>query len=505
MRNCIIFSHGAAHCFTTLGPNMPDYPILIAVGGFLHLAIQLSLCLRAVTRRNREPASRLAWILIILSTSVVGIVAYILLGEVNIGRRRVERLKAVLGRLSLKLDRSQPDADLSLPELPPRIQHLFRTASSINPFEPLPGNHATLLKDSAATIDSIVADIDSATDHVHLIFYIWLTDHNGLKMVEALKRAATRGVTCRVMADDLGSRKMIASPHWQAMQTAGVQCAVALPIGNLLMRLIKGRINLRNHRKIVVIDNHITYTGSQNCADAEFLVKAKYAPWVDAMMRFEGPIARQNQYLFLGDWMARVDEDLSDLPNQPLSPVKKGFVAQAIGTGPTYRESAISEVFEALMYSAREKLMITTPYYVPNESMQAALCRAARRGVDTILILPARNDSIVVAAASRSYYEALLEAGVKIHEYEEGLLHTKSLTLDGEVTLIGSANMDRRSFDLNYENNILLFDSEVTASMIERQHVYLASSRPVSLDQVKSWGFLRRLWNNTIGMLGPVL
>lgn len=484
---------------------MPDYTILVAVGGLLHLTVQVSLCLRAVTRRNREPASRLAWILIILSTSVVGIVAYILLGEVNIGRRRVERLKAVLNRLTLKLGRDDAKSELSLPDLPPRIQHLFRTASSINPFEPLPGNRVSLLKDSAATIDSIVADIDSATDHVHLIFYIWLTDHNGLKMVEALKRAAARGVTCRVMADDLGSRKMIASSHWQSMQQAGVKCAVALPIGNLLMRLIKGRIDLRNHRKIVVIDNRITYTGSQNCADAEFLVKAKYAPWVDAMMRFEGPVARQNQYLFLGDWMAHVDEDLTELLNQPLESVNDGFVAQAIGTGPTYRESAISEVFEALMYAAREKLIITTPYYVPNESMQAALCRAARRGVETLLVLPAKNDSIVVAAASRSYYENLLEAGVKIYEYEGGLLHTKSLTLDGEVTLIGSANMDRRSFDLNYENNILLYDPEATAAMIDRQHAYLASSHPVSIDQVKSWGFLRRLWNNTIGMLGPVL
>jgi cardiolipin synthase len=484
---------------------MPDYKILVAVGGLLHLTVQVSLCLRAVTRRNREPASRLAWILIILSTSVVGIVAYILLGEVNIGRRRVERLKAVLKRLTLKAGRDDTQGDLSLPDLPPRIQHLFRTASSINPFEPLPGNHAHLLKDSAATIDSIVADIDSATDHVHLIFYIWLTDRNGLKMVEALKRAAARGVTCRVMADDLGSRKMIASAHWKSMQQAGVKCAVALPIGNLVMRLIKGRIDLRNHRKIVVIDNHITYTGSQNCADAEFLVKAKYAPWVDAMMRFEGPIARQNQYLFLGDWMAHVDEDLTGLLQQPIETVNEGFVAQAIGTGPTYRESAISEVFEALMYAAREKLIITTPYYVPNESMQAALCRAARRGVETILVLPAKNDSVVVAAASRSYYEDLLEAGVKIYEYEGGLLHTKSLTLDGEVTLIGSANMDRRSFDLNYENNILLYDPKATAAMIERQHVYLASSHPVSIDHVKSWGFLRRLWNNTIGMLGPVL
>ena len=159
----------------------------------------------------------------------------------------------------------------------------------------------------------MVADIDSATDHVHVLFYIWLPDHNGTKIVEALKRAAGRGVTCRVMADDLGSRGIIRSEHWQAMRAAGVRVAAGLPIGNPLLRLFEGRIDLRNHRKIVVIDDRITYCGSQNCADAEFRVKAKYAPWADAVMRFEGPIARQNQFLFASDWMTYVDENLDQL------------------------------------------------------------------------------------------------------------------------------------------------------------------------------------------------
>jgi cardiolipin synthase len=158
-----------------------------------------------------------------------------------------------------------------------------------------------LLPDSNASIESLVSDIDAAKDHVHLIFYIWLPDNNGLKVVGALKRAAARKVTCRVMADGLGSRIMIDSEHWKGMHDARVHVATALPIGNPLLRPLLGRIDLRNHRKIVVIDDWITYCGSQNCADPEFLIKAKYAPWVDALMRFEGPIARQNQYLFASD------------------------------------------------------------------------------------------------------------------------------------------------------------------------------------------------------------
>jgi cardiolipin synthase len=142
---------------------------------------------------------------------------------------------------------------------------------------------------------------------------------------------------------------------------------------------------------------------------------------------------------------------------------------------------------------------------VPDESLQNALCAAGYRGVDTTIVFPARNDSWIVAAASRSYYAGLLESGVKIFEYVGGLLHTKSLTVDGEITLIGSANMDRRSFDLNYENNILFCDSQLTADVRKRQQHYINTSSEVTPDVVASWPTVRRLWNNTIAMLGPVL
>jgi cardiolipin synthase len=223
------------------------------------------------------------------------------------------------------------------------------------------------------------------------------------------------------------------------------------------------------------------------------------------MMRFEGPIARQNQYLFAGDWMAEINEDLSDLFKKPVPQLPPGLAAQVIGTGPTVRHSAMPEMFVTLMYSARRELVITTPYYVPDESMQAALCASARRGVDTTIIFPARNDSWIVGMASRSYYGDLLAAGVRVFEYEHGLLHTKSLTLDGQVTLIGSANMDRRSFELNYENNILSCDRALTAEMRQRQESYIVNSRSVTADMVEKWPWHQRLVKNAIAMLGPVL
>jgi cardiolipin synthase A/B len=471
----------------------------------LHVMVQLGLLVRALLRPHREPASRVAWVVVILSFPVVGIAAYILFGETNLGRTRVARMQNILKGLP-DVDASSGGSDTGLPEgVLPQYAHLFQLGKTVNGFDPVDGNRARLMPDSNAAIAAIVDDIDAAREHVHLLFYIWLPDNNGCKVVEALKRAAARGVVCRALADSLGSRLMIHSKHWREMRKAGVRLGSALAIGNPILRPLRRRIDLRNHRKIVVIDHAVTYCGSQNCADPEFRIKAKYAPWVDAMVRFEGPIVRQNQYLFAADWGAETGEDLGPLLNRSIDPLPQGFPAQVIGTGPTVRYSAMPEVFETLMYTARRELVISTPYYVPDEAMQAALCASARRGVKTTIIFPARNDSRIVGAASRSYYQELLTAGIHIFEYEGGLLHTKSLTIDGEVSLIGSANLDRRSFELNYENNILFYDRALTTDLRRRQANYIARSRPVTRETVAGWTWHRRLWNNTIAMLGPVL
>lgn len=581
---------------------MNQSAVISLVWASLLLLLHLIFVVRSILRPHRQPASRIAWVVVILVMPLVGIVAYLLLGETNIGRKRVTRMREVLAWLPDPIEPLGLSAAMLQPEIPDRYQSLFTVGRSINGYRPLGENQAKLMDDSRSAIARMVADIDAAHDHVHVNFYIWLPDESGLTVAAALRRAAARGVTCRAMADSLGSRLLMASEHWEELRRSGVRIAAALPIGNPVLRTLKGRIDLRNHRKVVVIDNRITYCGSQNCADPEFRIKAKYAPWVDLMVRFEGPIARQNQHLFASDWMAQVNEDLSDFLQRPwvpapdpdasslslapnatpsletlstrassdneaadrsdfrmtnanaasasdvsathpaisssppsatrvsanasnainrssdsattnsskaLSPIDAsaltGIVAQVIGTGPTVRYSAMPEVFETLMYAARRELCITTPYYVPDESMQAALCASARRGVATTLILPARNDSWVVRAASRSYYKELLDAGVRLYEYHGGLLHTKSLTLDGDVALIGSANLDRRSFELNYENNILLYHPQLTRELRQRQDEYLSRSTPVTIEIVEQWKLRGQFWNNTIAMLGPVL
>ncbi|WP_338465717.1 cardiolipin synthase [Novosphingobium sp. ZN18A2] len=457
---------------------------------------------RALYRPNRDPASRLAWILAILLIPVGGIVAYVLLGETSVGRRRKRELRAILDRLP------RPHGwDGSFDHDPQdRYAAPFIAARNINRLGAVRCPRPELMADANEAIDRVVADIEAATDSVHICFYIWLTDTNGLKLVEAVRRAALRGVAVRAMADGVGSADMIASHHWRRMASAGVKLDVALQVGNPVLRVLFSRIDLRNHRKVVVVDNAITYFGSQNAADAEFRVKAKYAPWIDVMMRFTGPVAQQHQYLFASDWMAEGHDDLGsylspDNPEPPDAPV----IAQVMGTGPTLEYAAMSEVFCSMLHTAAREVIITTPYFVPDDSLMSDIVAVARRGVSTTLILPARNDSRVVAGASRSYYADMLDAGVRLFEYEKGLLHAKTLTVDGEIALIGSANMDRRSFDLNFENNILMRDRQTTAALRARQMEWQADSRAVSPGDVARWGVARKLLNNLLVTVSPIL
>lgn len=466
-----------------------------------HILVVTLTILRVMLRPHREPTARIAWIAVISSLPVLGIIAYLFFGEVDVGRKHVAKMRKVLLQL--------PGVALPLPEdagnyqanLLPKFEHLFKLGKSISGFAPVGGNSAKLMDSSEATIDALVVDIDAAREQVHILFYIWLPDNSGLRIVEALKRAAKRGVKCRAMADNLGSRTIIKSRHWREMKESNVHLAIVLP----MFTSLSGRIDLRNHRKIVVIDGFITYCGSQNCADAEFLPKAKFAPWVDAVLRLEGPVARQNQHLFVSDWMVATNEDIADLLRAPVTVPNAGFSAQMIGTGPTNRHLAMSQMFVALITTARTELIISTPYFVPNEPIQSALQAAAYRGGKTTIIFPERNDSWVVQGASRSYYLELLEAGIEIYEFGEGLLHTKSLTIDGELAMIGSANMDRRSFDLNYENNILVQDVDVVSDILQRQHQYIAKSRVVDQAAVLSWSMPTKLWNNMLAVLGPIL
>lgn len=471
-----------------------EYLLVLAEVGFLF---------RVLTRPHREPASRLAWIVVIIAVPLLGMIAYLMLGETRISGRRRSRGREI----DAKLPRPKGE-ELWLGQIQGSPQEApFALARSINGLDPTSGNSARLAADSNVAIDEMVADIDAAKRHVHICTYIWLGDHNGIKVKDACIRAAERGVEVRILADALGSHRLIRSPDWSDMRDKGCHVRVALPVGNPLWTLIRGRVDLRNHRKLMIIDNCIAWCGSQNIADPEFRIKPHYAPWVDIMTRWEGPVAQHCQFLFVSDWIAEGGEEISGLLSQRSIPGRSNgqIVAQVIGTGPTSSFDAMPACFSELIHSARQELVVTTPYFVPDEQLLFALTSAARRGVKTILAVPKRCDSRVVAATCQSYYVDLLKAGIELYEYRKGLLHAKTMVADRAVALIGSANLDRRSFELNFENNILFADRDFAAAVRDRQSEYLADSDPVTAEQVAAFGIGRRLWQNLLATMSPVL
>ncbi|WP_323763728.1 cardiolipin synthase [Marinovum sp.] len=470
----------------------------------LHGVIVLSFTLRILMRDDLSPPARLAWFIALMLLPFFGSAVYFLFGEVDLGHRARKRHREIFALIRTRAARfiSQHGSVEAL--IDRDYQPAFAYAASINGFYPVAGNRAELLADSSAYLDRLVADIDAAETHVHVLSYIWLEDYTGRAVGRALMRAARRGVTCRAIADGLGARLMIKGPLWDEMREAGVELAIAFPFSNVLHTMATSRIDLRNHRKITVIDGRITYCGSQNTADPEFRIKARYAPWVDIMLRFTGPVVDQNQLLFASDWMQATGKVLDGV--ELLGEAHDdGFAAQVIGDGPTERHGATPQLFSSLLGCAREEVVLTTPYFVPDTTVLEALLAAALRGVRVVLIFPRRNDSWIVAAASHSYYHRLLDAGCEIFEFCDGLLHAKTLTIDGRVSLIGSSNLDLRSFDLNYENNILLQDPEITKAIHARQQSYLPESRQVTLEDALRWPHWRRIWNNMVATIGPIL
>jgi cardiolipin synthase len=470
----------------------------------LHVCIVTGFTLRILLRDEMASTTRLAWFMVIVILPLFGGAVYFLFGETNLGRTATRRIAAATDALRGHRDLLPGRSADWAAQVPAPYRSAFAYSASINGFPPVPGNSAELMPDAASARARLIADIDAAENSVNVLYYIWLDDDTGTNTARALIRAAQRGVTCRAMADGVGSRGFIKSPLWAQMRDAGVQVAVALPVGNPLMTILKSRLDLRNHRKITVIDGRVTWCGSQNCADPEFRVKAKYAPWIDIMLRVKGPVVAQNQMLFAADWIAHRGGTIADFPI-PDSSHEPGFVGQIMGDGPTERRQATPHLFAALMYSAQSEVVISTPYFVPNAVVLESICAAAFRGVAVRIIFPRRNDSWIVAAASQSSYRQLLEAGVEIREHREGLLHSKTVTIDGEVALIGSSNLDLRSFDLNYESNLLLYGRDVAGAIAARQADYVNGSDRVTLTQVDAWSPQRRIWNNVIATIGPVL
>ena len=466
------------------------------------MALQFTFVGFLLAKRSRQTSStNLTWIVIILAIPILGALIYLMLGEVRLGRWRLKRYSDLVQRI-----RSSPGfypKEGRYPDLKPGHQSLSELVTSVGESEPRGGNSLKLYPVSDQLIDSLTEDIEGAAHHCHLLFYIFLADGSGRRVCEALERAAGRGVACRLLVDAVGSAPFLDSELRRSLEKSGVQVAAALPAS--LFRANVERMDLRNHRKLAVIDGRVGYTGSQNIADAAFSPKPRFAPWVDLSVRIEGPVVHDLQNLFVEDWYVDTQEALEDLLELECPMIADGVPAQIMGTGPMSYHEALRQFTQAAFHNARKELILTTPYFVPDEATFAALCTAARRGVHAQVVVPARNDSPLVGPASRSFYEEMLDCGVEIHEFTEGLLHAKTLTVDRDLALVSTANFDRRSFELNFEVSTLVYDTNFARQLRFLQRTYIERSRRIQADRWRRRRWPLRVAQNAAGIFSALL
>lgn len=468
------------------------------------LIVRVSLVVGILGRKRTSPEVRIGWIMLLLAVPLGGTVIYLLIGDTRLGGRRIRRHKEIIEALDCPEVHASGDPDaIAYGELAESDRHLARLAEMISGSLPVLGNEIELFGDSDEVHNRMEADIDAATEHCHFLFYIWLDDAAGTRIGRALIRAVKRGVQCRVLVDSVGSKAFLKSKLCAEMRAGGVNVREALPANAL--RLIFARIDLRNHRKIAVIDRSLAWTGSQNMAEASFAPKPKYAPWVDCAVRMVGPVAKELHLLFVEDWFMDSDESLVELLHTEVEPRPEGVITQVVASGPNFLNEAATQLIQSCIHEADRELTLTTPYFVPDAATIVNLATAARRGIDVTIVVPRRNDSKLVGLASRSNYAPLLAAGVKILEFNGGLLHAKTITVDRRISLVTSCNLDRRSFDLNFEAGVIVYDQNFSSKLRFLQQSYMERATPVELEAWLGRPWRTRLAENAAGLLSPLL
>ena len=406
--------------------------------------------------QKREPAATLSWLMSLAFLPYVGFLIYYLLGPQKIERHRLRR-----ARRHVKLAAIDDESDN------PEYAELQRMVQATTGFTPASARRIELLVDGGHKYPRLLADIAAAEREVHAEYYIYDPDENGAAMRDALVAAARRGAKVRLLLDAVGSKKS-SRRFFQPLIDAGGELAWFHPMrfGRFWKFWKRPWLNLRTHRKIVLIDGRIAYTGGINITDAQD-ERLRDDAYRDLHLRIEGNVVRELQQVFVEDWIyATDDRGLISGVVQGMPPVVPGHIpVQIITSGPDSQWEAIHRAHVSAIHAASRRVWMTTPYFVPGEAAMMALTTAAMGGIDVRLMVPKMSDSKLVTYAARSYYDALLRAGVKIYEYGPRMLHSKTLLVDDDLAMIGSANFDHRSFRLNFEVQALIHDAGVAAEL----------------------------------------
>lgn len=477
-------------------------PVVLAYAGLIAVAIALGL-VPFVLLRRKEPSATIAWLLALMCLPGLGAGLFLLFGRSRV-RWPAKRKRAADAALSGHLIgfRAQPgEVRQSLIPLAGRVAGLFQASQLLSRSRPTTGNRIDVLNGGVATYAAIGEAIDAARHHVHAEYFLIRPDATGAWFLEKLIAARRRGVQVRLLLDGWGC---LALPRgWlRNLREEGVLVTWFFPLSSMLLQ----PVSLRNHRKIVVIDGKVGFTGGLNIGDEYLGAMASVGGWRDTHLRVQGPAAAELQSVFLRDWFFSSRELVSQPEFFPAFIEPCGEATAAILTsGPDTDSEAIHRVFFGAIAGARERVLVATPYFVPDRSLVVALQMAALQGVDVRLILPSRSNHLVTFHAGRSFYEELIEAGVHVHEYTPGMIHSKTLVVDRSVCLVGSANMDLRSFRLNFEVHALVAD-EATARALEEGFLDdLAQTKEVTLEAWRRRSSLLRVAEGASRLVSPLL
>ena len=451
--------------------------------------------------QRRPPSAARAWLLLIFFLPWPGVLLYLLIGRAYMPRRRF-RIQKQIFELVRHLAARSPSFEASLSRVvSPELLPALRLADRLSEFPAVGGNRFVLLPHYDGAIDRIVADVDAAQRYVHMLFYIFENDDVGRRVADALARAAKRGIAVRVLMDAIGSRQGL--KHLGPMlRAAGAEVIAVMPLR--LWGPNAARFDLRNHRKIVVVDGACGYFGSQNIVSAH---ANKGMVNEEMLVRATGPVVRHLHAVLLGDRYLEtgtLPPESDDLTPVPPTQADEGL-AQVVPSGPGYNEGTAESVMIALMYGARSRVVLTSPYVIPSEAFLSAMCSTARRGVAVELIVDAESNKPLVQLAQESYYDTMLRAGVRIHRHHGSFLHAKHMSVDDDVALIGSSNLDIRSFALNAEVSVLVYDRAVVADLRVIQDTYLANCDHVTREERAHLPVGRRALENVARLTDSLL
>lgn len=437
-----------------------------------------------VIPRNRRPTAAMAWLLAVFFIPFVGVFLFLLIGNPRLPRarrRKQDQINEYIAETSehLHFGTLRPNA-------PAWFGPIVQMNQSLGAL-PLSGdNGAHLISDYQESLDEMAEAIRTAQDYVHVEFYILQSDESTDNFFRALEEVAARGVAVRVLLDHWANR---GKPRYRQtiarLNAMGADWHLMLPVQPLRGKM--QRPDLRNHRKLLVVDGNIAFLGSQNITDSTYNLRKNIRRglhWVDLMVRLDGPVVLSVNAIFLSDWYSETDVVLQEIDIAHANIGSGDLDCQVVPSGPGFEVENNLRLFLALLYAAKKQIMIVSPYFVPDEALLLAVTAAVDRGVQVELFVSEEGDQAMVYHAQRSYYEVLLRAGVRIWMYRKPyILHTKSLTIDDEVAVIGSSNMDMRSFGLNLEVSMLVRGEEFVAEMREVEDKYRSLSRELTLEE----------------------